>query len=46
MFKLKRGTRAIEFCERCGSVCDQACRLTASREQVRLDLLRYGGRFS
>ena len=45
MFKLKRGVPAVEFCERCGSVCDQACRANELREQTRLSVLRYGVRF-
>jgi hypothetical protein len=32
-------SKQVEFCERCGSVCDQACRADAAREQARLALL-------
>ena len=37
MFKLKRSAPIVELCERCGSVCDHACRANQAREQARLD---------
>jgi hypothetical protein len=46
MFKLKRNTPAVEFCERCGSVCDVTCRANRVREQARLDVLRHGARLA
>ena len=37
MLKLFKGTRvlAVEFCERCGLVCDAACRRSAIVEGAR-----------
>ena len=46
MFKLKRNSPGVEFCDRCGSVCDQACRANQAREQARLDVIRHGGRLA
>lgn len=34
--------RIVSFCERCGSVCDSACRADALRERARSQLLAYG----
>lgn len=42
MFKLRSKTPGVEFCERCGGVCDKACRANQAREQARLDVLRHG----
>ena len=36
---------AVEFCERCGQVCDGGCRRAAVRERVLLQQLRLGVRF-
>ena len=46
MFKLKRksAVEAVEFCDRCSSVCDQICRANRAREQSRLAVLRHGVR--
>jgi hypothetical protein len=46
MFKLRTSTPVVEFCERCGSVCDRACRANQAREQARLAVLRHGARFA
>ena len=46
MFKLKRSIPNVEFCDRCGSVCDQACRANQALEQARLDVLRHTGRIA
>ncbi len=47
MFKLKRKSaiEGVEFCDRCGSVCDQACRAGKANEQARLSALQQGVRF-
>lgn len=46
MLKSKRkSVEDVEFCERCGSVCDTACRANAAREQSRLAVLQHGVRF-
>lgn len=34
----------VDFCERCGSVCDNTCRADEAREQTRLRVLMNGGR--
>ena len=34
----------IEFCERCGNVCDSRCRAEAIRSQAADQALRYGWR--
>jgi hypothetical protein len=48
MFKPKRKSAmdGVEFCERCSSVCDHACRASKPREQARLSALQQGVRFS
>ena len=35
----KNRTRTIDFCERCGDVCDSGCRANATREAARLWVL-------
>ena len=47
MFKLKGKStvEGAEFCERCSSVCDQACRANQAREHARLNTLHHGMRF-
>ncbi len=42
MFKLKRNAPAVEFCQRCSSSCDQACRANQALERARLQVLRDG----
>lgn len=46
MLKLFRRTKqlAVEFCGRCGRVCDAGCRRAALREQALLQAWRYGAR--
>ena len=39
----KSHTKPVEFCERCGGVCDSQCRADAAREEARLQML-YGWR--
>ena len=46
MFKLKRSAPSVEFCERCGSVCDQSCRANQALEHARLNVLRHGTRLA
>lgn len=48
MLKLFRRTKglAVEFCDRCGSVCDAACRRNALVGRVRERALLLGMRFS
>jgi hypothetical protein len=48
MLKLFRRTRelTVEFCERCGSVCDAACRRDAIVGRARDRALLYGMRLS
>jgi hypothetical protein len=42
----KRKTSGVQFCERCGSVCDAACRAEASRQQVRAQAFQHGWRIA
>lgn len=44
MFKRTREL-VVEFCDRCGSVCDNACRRTALLERARERALANGVRF-
>jgi hypothetical protein len=46
MLRLLKKTRrlAIDFCERCGCVCDAACRTEALRERALVKALQRGGR--
>jgi len=37
-----RSAGRVEFCERCGNVCDQRCRADALREQARTRALTAG----
>lgn len=39
--RLRRATRtrAVEFCETCGQVCDAACRAEARLERTRLAVI-------
>lgn len=48
MFRLGRRERVstVEFCERCGSVCDSACRRGAIVERARMQALAQGWRLS
>jgi hypothetical protein len=46
VFGLKRSIPNVEFCDCCGSVCDQACRTNHAPEQARLDVLRHTGRIA
>lgn len=48
MLKLFGRTRelAVEFCERCGAVCDAACRRNALVERARERALLHGMRLS
>ena len=41
---LDRPPVQVEFCDRCGSVCDQTCRANQLREQARLRALTLGPR--
>jgi hypothetical protein len=34
MFKLRKTPETIDFCDRCGSVCDAACRANQVREHA------------
>jgi len=43
-FSKSRTRRVVELCERCGSVCDTACRVEADREAVRRQMLFNGWR--
>jgi hypothetical protein len=36
----------VEFCERCGSICDQACRAEALRDQALIRGLLSGWRLA
>ena len=40
-FKNEKAELAVEFCERCGSVCDAECRSNALREQALHDRGRF-----
>ncbi|MGH3003869.1 MAG: hypothetical protein ACRDM1_14610 [Gaiellaceae bacterium] len=44
--KLFRRTKevVVEFCERCSSVCDQACRARAIRDRARDGAMFHTGR--
>ena len=46
MLKLLRKSKelAVEFCDRCGRICDASCRATAIRERALLQSLRLGVR--
>ena len=43
-FGTEQALGSVEFCERCGSVCDAGCRAEEQREQLRLEALRLVGR--
>jgi hypothetical protein len=45
LFKRPR-ERAVQFCERCGTVCDAACRADAMRDRARERAILLGTRFS
>jgi hypothetical protein len=47
MLRLFKRTKelAVEFCDRCGRVCDASCRAIAIREQAATRALRLGPRF-
>jgi hypothetical protein len=45
-FKKEKEELSVEFCDRCGSVCDAACRSDALRERAREKALLYQGRFA
>jgi len=34
----------VDFCDRCGSICDERCRRTALRDRAFDRVLRFGGR--
>ena len=34
----------VEFCDRCGSICDERCRRAALRDRAFDRVLRFGGR--
>ena len=36
---LHKEIKQVDFCERCGSVCDSTCRADAAREEARQALL-------
>ena len=40
----RKSVEGLEFCERCGSICDKACRANAALEQSRLSVLQHGVR--
>jgi hypothetical protein len=42
----KKKTRHVQFCERCGSVCDSACLAELSRQQVIQQTLQHGWRIA
>ena len=45
MFKSNRkSVEDVAFCERCGSICNKACRADAALEQSRLRVLQHGVR--
>jgi hypothetical protein len=44
LFKRTR-ERVVHFCERCGSVCDSACRADAVRDRAREQAILLGARF-
>ena len=47
MWLLKRkSVERIEFCERCGSICDTSCRAEAQRDATMQSLLRHGVRIA
>lgn len=48
MFRLVRKVRGstVAFCERCGSVCDAACRRGAIVERARMQAFAQGWRLS
>ena len=39
-------TQDVEFCERCGEVCDSACRAARALDRAKSDALRHGIRVS
>jgi hypothetical protein len=44
LLRLKSALPEVEFCDRCGSVCDTRCRTDALRAQAIDRVLRFGGR--
>jgi hypothetical protein len=34
----------VDFCDRCGSICDERCRRAALRDRAFDRVLRFGGR--
>ena len=44
MLKFKRSAETIDFCDRCGTVCEAACRSSQVRERAIDQGLRYGPR--
>ena len=44
LFGLKSNEAQVDFCDRCGSVCDARCRADALRTQAFDRVLRFGGR--
>ena len=46
LFNRNKSRLDVRFCERCGSVCDRACRANAARDQARLSMLSTGWRLA
>jgi hypothetical protein len=44
LFRFTSRELRVDFCDRCGSVCDNSCRAEAVREQTRLRVLKNGWR--
>ena len=44
LFPNKAKAATVSFCERCGEVCNAACRADALRERARLQTIAYGWR--
>ena len=44
LFRIKSAAAEVEFCDRCGSVCDTRCRANALRARAFDRVLRFGGR--
>jgi hypothetical protein len=42
----KKKEPSVDFCDRCSSVCDAACRSDAIRQRAQKKAMRYGGRFA
>ena len=44
MLGMRKKEPVVEFCDRCGSVCDEACRAASVREQARAKTYQFGPR--